>query len=46
MLARFALKKTIGQVFCARSFVALWPPVKGSKVVNSVENVSLNYVTL
>ena len=41
MLARIAKNFTLlSRASQMRNFAALWPPVKGSKVVNSVKEVS------
>lgn len=38
MIARIASKIGFAKS-TSRSFAAIWPPTKGSKVVNSLENV-------
>lgn len=39
MLSRIASRITISRT-PMRSFVAIWPPIKGSKVVKSLEEVT------
>jgi len=38
MLSRFVSRVALTKT-PARSFVAMWPPIKGSKVVNSLNEV-------
>jgi hypothetical protein len=40
MLARIAFKKALAPQ--ARAFAAMWPPIRGTKIVQSPEEVKTN----
>lgn len=39
MLARIAIKRALTQTTPIRAFAAMWPPIRGSKIIASAEEV-------
>jgi len=46
MLARIAIKRALAQAPQARAFAAMWPPIKGTKIVATPEEVSVKPLNL